>query len=204
MSLSSSASVNFTAMRLLQPIMVFFITAIFLILNACSEPRNFDDEIHTIDSLHVAMDNTISALDSGSLQITDSITRQLKHFQSNYTGIMEHSMAEALLRFGDFRKKAATMEQWKDSLHYRKDQLENELFAFRNTLADRATHDRMNKEINELYADTILQSLIGKQQQWHTKINEWLQQQKAIYNHWNALNDTILTWRANLPKQKQP
>jgi hypothetical protein len=204
MQLSISASVNFTAMRLVKPLTVYFISAILLAFSACTEPRNFDDEIHVIDSLHVGMDNTITTLDSVSLQITDSITRQLKYFQANYAGIMEQSMAETLLRFGDFRKKAATLEQWKDSLHYRKDQLENELFAFRNTMADRATHDRMNKEINELYADTVLQSLIGKQQQWHTKINEWMQQQQTIYNHWNALNDTILNWRENMPKQKQP
>jgi hypothetical protein len=69
-------------------------------------------------------------------------------------------------------------------------------------LADRATHDRLNREISETYADTILQNLIGKQQQWHTKINEWLQQRQAVYNHWNALNDTILTWRLSVPKQK--
>jgi hypothetical protein len=150
------------------------------------------------------MDKTILTLDSSALQITDSITCQLKYFQSNFKGVMEQPMAEALLRFGDFRKKAATLEQWKDSLHYRKDQLENELYAFRNTLADRATHDRSNREINELYADTILQKLIGKQQQWHTKINEWLQQQQAINNHWTALNDTILSWRQRVPKQKQP
>jgi len=59
----------------------------------------------------------------------------------------------------------------------------------------------LNREINELYADTILQSLVAKQQQWHTKINEWLQQQQTVYNHWNALNDTILNWRQNVLKQ---
>ena len=190
-------------MRSMKHIAILFIATSILLLNACSKPRNFDVEIHAIDSLHIAMDKTILVLDSGSLQITDSITCQLKFIQSNYKGIMQQPMAEALLRYGDFRKKAATLEQWKDSLHYRKDQLENELYAFRNTLADRATHDRSNKEINEMYADTILQSLIGKQQQWHTKINEWLQQQQAVYNHWSALNDTILTWRQRVPKQKQ-
>jgi hypothetical protein len=189
-------------MRSMKHIAILFIATSILLLNACSKPRNFDAEIHAIDSLHIAMDKTILVLDSGSLQITDSITCQLKFIQSNYKGIMQQPVAEALLRFGDFRKKAARLEQWKDSLHYRKDQLENELYAFRNTLADRATHDRLNREISETYADTILQNLIGKQQQWHTKINEWLQQRQAVYNHWNALNDTILTWRLSVPKQK--
>jgi len=188
-------------MRFTEQIFIFILAASILLLHACSEPRNFDDEIHDVDSLHVIMDKTILILDSGSLHITDSVTRQLKYVQSNYKGIMEQSMAETLLRFGDLRRKAATLELWKDSLHYRKDQLENELFAFRNTLADRATHDKLNREINELYADTILQSLVAKQQQWHTKINEWLQQQQTVYNHWNALNDTILNWRQNVLKQ---
>lgn len=190
-------------MRSAMQIALSFASASILLLSACQEPRNFDDEISAIDSLHVAMDKTIQQLDSVSLQLTDSVTCQLKYFQSNYRGIMEQSKAEALLRYGDFRKQAATLEQWKDSLHYRKDQLENELYAFRNTLADRATHDRMNREINELYADTILQALTVKQQQWHTKINEWLQQQQAVFNHWHALNDTILTWRQDVPKRSQ-
>jgi hypothetical protein len=194
-----AASANFTAMRFI----ILFIAAIALLLQACSEPRNFDDEISEIDSLHLAMDKTIIALDSVSLQISDSITRQLKYLQSNYKGTMEQFMAEALLRYGDFRKKAATLEQWKDSLHYRKDELENELYAFRNILADRATHDRMNREINELYADTVLQNLIVKQQQWHAKINEWLQQKQAVYNQWNGLNDTILIWRRTVPEPIQ-
>ena len=194
-----AASANFTAMRLI----MLFIAATALLLQACSEPRNFDDEISDIDSLHLAMDETILALDSVSLQISDSITRQLKYLQSNYKGTIEQYMAEALLRYGDFRKKAATLEQWKDSLHYRKDELENELYAFRNTLADRATHDRLNREINELYADTVLQNLIIKQQQWHAKINEWLQQKQAVYNQWNGLNDTILIWRRTVPEPIQ-
>jgi hypothetical protein len=88
-------------------------------------------------------------------------------------------------------------------LHYRKDELENELYAFRNILADRATHDRMNREINELYADTVLQNLIVKQQQWHAKINEWLQQKQAVCNQWNGLNDTILIWRRTVPEPIQ-
>jgi hypothetical protein len=40
--------------------------------------------------------------------------------------------------------------------------------------------------------------LIEKQQQWHTKINEWLQQQQDVYNKWNTLNDTILTFRKSI------
>lgn len=184
-------------------LIILFIATTALLLQACSEPRNFEDEISDIDSLHLAMDKTIITLDSVSLQISDSITRQLKYLQSNYKGSMEHFMAEALLRYGDFRKKAAILEQWKDSLHYRKDELENELYAFRNILADRATHDRMNREINELYADTVLQNLIIKQQQWHAKINEWLQQKQAVYNQWNSLNDTILIWRRTAPEPIQ-
>jgi hypothetical protein len=196
--------VNLAAMRFTKHIQLFTVVAVFALLNACNEPRNFDDEIHAIDSLHIAMDNTVQLLDSGSLQITDSITRQLKYIQTNFRGEMKQSMAEALLRYGDYRKKVATLEQWKDSLHYRKDQLENELYAFRNTLADRSTHDRLNREINELYADTVLQNLIGKQQQWHAKINEWMQQQKTVHETWTLLNDTILNWKLAIPQQKQP
>ena len=131
------------------------------------------------------------------------VSRQLKYIQSNFQGTVERPVAEALLRYGDFRKKAATLEQWKDSLHYRKDQIENELYAFRNTLADRSTNDRLNREITELYADTVLQSLIAKEQQWHTKINEWLQQQKAVHNNWHALNDSVIELRNSIPVKKQ-
>jgi len=62
----------------------------------------------------------------------------------------------------------------------------------------------MNREINELYADTVLQNLVGKQQQWHAKINEWKQQQKTVHETWSLLNDTILNWKLAIPQQKQP
>ena len=202
--MSHSAWVNLAAMRFSKHIQLFMAAAAIALVHACNEPRNFDNEIHAIDSLHLVMDATVLMLDSGSLQITDSITRQLKYIQTNFRGDMKQDMAEALLRYGDYRKKVATLEQWKDSLHYRKDQLENELYAFRNTLADRSTHDRMNREINELYADTVLQNLVGKQQQWHAKINEWMQQQKTVHETWSLLNDTILNWKLAIPQQKQP
>lgn len=190
-------------MSLSKKIYLVSVCLILAVLSACSEPRNFDAEIKAIDSLHLAMDSTVELLDTGALQISDSITRQLKYIQSNFQGTVERPVAEALLRYGDFRKKAATLEQWKDSLHYRKDQIENELYAFRNTLADRSTHDRLNREITELYADTVLQSLIAKEQQWHTKINEWLQQQKAVHNNWHALNDSVIELRNSIPVKKQ-
>lgn len=173
-------------------------------MQACNAPRNFDDEIHAIDSLHIVMDKSVQLLDSAALQITDSITRQLKFIQNNFMGEMKQSMAETLLRFGNYRGKVVTIEQWKDSLHHRKDQLENELFALRNTLADRATHDRFNHEISELYADSVLQSLTEKQQQWHTKINEWMQQKQSVNNNWMVLNDSILVYRESIPQRKQP
>jgi hypothetical protein len=171
---------------------------------SCSKPRNFDDYIRAIDSLHVVLDDAVIVLDSASLQITDSITRQLKYIQNNFKGNISQPMAQTLLRYGDFRSKAATLEQWKDSIHYRKDQLENELHAFRNTLADRATHDRTNREISEQYADSILKSLVVKQQQWHAKINEWIQKQHAVYDQWILINDSILTWKESIPQRKQP
>jgi hypothetical protein len=177
---------------------------LILSVSSCSKPRNFDDDIRAIDSLHIVMDSAVIVLDSGSLQITDSITRQLKYIQNNFKGIISQPMAQTLLRFGDFRSKAATLEQWKDSLHYRKDQLENELYAFRNTLADRATHDRLNREISEQYADSIVLSLTNKQQQWHSKINEWIQRQHAVYNEWILINDSILAWKESIPQCKQP
>jgi hypothetical protein len=173
------------------------------VLSACSEPRNFDAEIRAIDSLQLAMNKTVELLDTGNIQINDSITRQLNYIQTYFKDTIERHLALTLLRYGDFRKKAATLEQWKDSLHYRKDQIENELYAFRNTLADRSTHDRLNREITEMYADTVLQSLIAKEQQWHTKINEWLQQQKTVHNNWHTLNDSVIDLRNTIPVKKQ-
>lgn len=170
---------------------------------ACSEPRNFDQEIRALDSLHTIMDRTLLSLDSSTLDISDSITRQLTYIQSNYTGEIKQSTARSLLRYGDFRNKASNLVNWKDSLRTRKDRLENEIYTFRSTLADRATHDGTQREITELYADSILKSLAVKEQQWHTKVNEWLQiQQETIYQ-WQLANDTILFWCDSIPQRKQ-
>jgi len=173
-------------------------------LHACSEPRNFDDEIHAADSLKNQLDKTLALIDTSVLNITDSINQQLRFFQANYPAEMESVMAQTLLRYDYIRKSVTLLDQWKDSLHNRQDKIENELIAFRNALADKATHDGLNHEINELYADTVLQNLIDKQQQWHSKINEWKQRQQSVYNNWNALNDTLLIWRQSIPKQNQP
>jgi hypothetical protein len=173
-------------------------------LHACSEPRNFDDEIHAADSLKNQLDKTLALIDTSVLNITDSINQQLRFFQANYPAEIESVMAQTLLRYDYIRKSVTLLDQWKDSLHNRQDKIENELIAFRNALADKATHDGLNHEINELYADTVLQNLIDKQQQWHSKINEWKQRQQSIYNNWNALNDTLLIWRQSIPKQNQP
>ena len=173
-------------------------------LHACSEPRNFDDEIHAADSLKNQLDKTLTLIDTSVLNITDSINQQLRFFQANYPAEMESVMAQTLLRYDYIRKSVTLLDQWKDSLRNRQDKIENELIAFRNALADKATHDGLNHEINELYADTVLQKLIDKQQQWHSKINEWKQRQQSVYNNWNALNDTLLIWRQSIPKQNQP
>ena len=173
-------------------------------LHACSEPRNFDDEIHAADSLKNQLDKTLALIDTSVLNITDSINQQLRFFQANYPAEIESVMAQTLLRYDYIRKSVTLLDQWKDSLRNRQDKIENELIAFRNALADKATHDGLNHEINELYADTVLQNLIDKQQQWHSKINEWKQRQQSIYNNWNALNDTLLIWRQSIPKQNQP
>jgi predicted nucleic acid-binding Zn-ribbon protein len=117
---------------------------------------------------------------------------------------MESAMTQSLLRYSDIRKSVSLLEQWKDSLRNRQNRIENELVAFRNALADKATHDGLNHEINELYADTVLENLIDKQQQWHTKINEWRQRQQSVYDNWNELNDSLLIWRQSIPKQNQP
>ena len=191
-------------MRLFAAIHLFIAACALVLMQACNAPRNFEDEIHAIDSLNIAMDESVQLLDSAALQITDSITRQLKFIQNNFRGEMKQSMAETLLRFGNYRGKVVTIEQWKDSLHYRKDQLQNEFFALRNTLSDKATHDRLNREISELYADSVLQSLTEKQQQWHTKINEWMQQKQSVNNNWRLLNDTIRVYRESIPQRKQP
>lgn len=175
----------------------------WVLLQACKEPRNFDDEIRTVDSLHRAMEEILPALDSSALKITDSITSQLMFIQTNFKGEINETMARSLLRYGDLRNKEVMLDEWKDSLHYRKDKLENELYAFRNTLADKATHDRRRQEITELYADSIVQRLTEKQQQWHAKVNEWIQKQTAVYNQWQLTNDTILIWRNTIPQRKK-
>lgn len=174
------------------------------LLQACSEPRNFDHEVHAMDSLHTAMDKTLQTLDSCSFQIADSIMRQLTYIQSNYTGEIKATMARSLLRYGDFRNKAAALDAWKDSLRIRKDRLENEIYNFRSTLADRATHDGTQREITDSYADSIMKSLIGKQQQWHTKVNEWIQKHQETYYQWQLANDTLLMWRDSIPQRNQP
>jgi hypothetical protein len=197
----SASWVTLAAMRISAYIQLFALALAFAWMQACTPPRNFDDEIKAVDSLHVQMDQALVLLDSATLPISDSITRQLKYIQTNFKGIMEQPAAERLLRFGQFRNKAATLEQWKDSLHFRKDQLENELYAFRNVLADKATHDRTNREISELYADSVLMNLIDKQQYWHTKVNEWIQQHDKVQLEWRLLNDTITTWRESIPKR---
>jgi hypothetical protein len=173
-------------------------------LEACSEPRNFDDEIRAADSLQTQMDKTLALIDTSLLHISDSIELQLRFFQSNYQSDMESAMTQSLLRYSDIRKSVSLLEQWKDSLRNRQNRIENELVAFRNALADKATHDGLNHEINELYADTVLENLIDKQQQWHTKINEWRQRQQSVYDNWNELNDSLLIWRQSIPKQNQP
>lgn len=150
------------------------------------------------------MDETLALIDTSVLQIADSIELQLNYIQSNYQGEMERTMAQTFIRFSDIRDNLSLLDQWRDSLRNRQDKIENELTAFRNALADKATHDALNREINELYADTVMQHLIEKEQQWHTKVNEWLQQQKSLYNNWSTLNDTILIWRQSIPKQNSP
>jgi hypothetical protein len=186
-----------------QPFIWLFISAIGL-LHACSEPRNFDDEIRAADSLNTQMDKTLVLIDTSVHSISDSIEKQILFFQKNSTVAKDSLMSQALLRYADFRNKLTLLDQWRDSLRNRQDKIENELVSFRNALADKATHDGLNHEINELYADTVLQNLIEKQQHWHTKINEWLQQQKSIYNNWKSLNDTTLTWRQSISIQKHP
>jgi hypothetical protein len=174
------------------------------LLHACSEPRNFDDEIRAADSLKTELDEALTLLDTSVNHIADSIDLQLNYIQTNFQGEMDRAAAQSILRYGDLRNNVVLLNQWRDSLRTRQDEIENEIMAFRNTLADKATHDALNREINELYADTVMHLLIEKQQQWHAKINEWLQQQKSVYNNWNTLNDTILYWRQSIPKQNQP
>jgi hypothetical protein len=191
-------------MRKSKQTFVWFILVVFGLLHACSEPRNFDDEIRAADSLNTQMDKTLSLIEPSVQSIADSIEKQLYFFQSNSALEKDSLMSESLIRYSQIRSKLSLLEQWRDSLKNRQDKIENELVAFRNALADKATHDGLNNEINELYADTVLQNLIVKQQQWHTKINEWLQQQKVVYNNWNALNDTILIWRNSISKKQKP
>jgi len=191
-------------MRFAKQILVWSCFIGLTFLEACSEPRNFDDEIRAADSLQTQMDKTLALIDTSLLHISDSIELQLRFFQSNYQSDMESAMTQSLLRYSDIRKSVSLLEQWKDSLRNRQNRIENELVAFRNALADKATHDGLNHEINELYADTVLENLIDKQQQWHTKINEWRQRQQSVYDNWNELNDSLLIWRQSIPKQNQP
>jgi hypothetical protein len=191
-------------MRLSKQTFIWLVICAIGLLHACSEPRNFDDEIRAADSLNTQMDKTLVLIDTTVHSISDSIEKQILFFQKNSTDVKDSLMSQALLRYAGIRNNIALLDQWRDSLRNRQDKIENELVAFRNALADKATHDGLNHEINQLYADTVLQNLIEKQQYWHTKINEWLQQQKSICNNWNTLNDTILTWRQSISKQKQP
>jgi hypothetical protein len=191
-------------MRFSKQLFLWFCICALGLLHACSEPKNFDDEIRAADSLNTQMDNTLSLIETSVQSITDSIEKQLYFFQSNSALEKDSLMSESLLRYSLIRNNLNLLEQWRDSLRNRQNNIENEIVAFRNALADKATHDGLNHEINELYADTVLQNLIAKQQQWHTKINEWLQQQSVVYNHWNALNDTILIRRNSISKKQQP
>jgi hypothetical protein len=202
--LGITASFNFTAVRSSKQILIWSTLLLVSLLHACTKPKNFDADIRAADSLKTHMDETLALIDTSVLQIADSIELQLNYIQSNYQGEMERTMAQTFIRFSDIRDNLSLLDQWRDSLHNRQDKIENELMAFRNALADKATHDGLNREINELYADTVMQHLIEKEQQWHTKVNEWLQQQKSLYNNWSTLNDTILIWRQSIPKQNSP
>lgn len=191
-------------MRKSKQTFAWFTLVVLGLLHACTEPRNFDDEIRAADSLNTQMDKTLSLIEPSVQSIADSIEKQLYFFQSNSAPEKDSLMSESLIRYSQIRSNLSLLEQWRDSLRNRQDKIENELVAFRNALADKATHDGLGNEINELYADTVMQNLIVKQQQWHTKINEWLQQQSVVYNNWNALNDTILIWRNSIFKKQQP
>ncbi|MFM9005008.1 MAG: hypothetical protein ACKOSR_05825 [Flavobacteriales bacterium] len=190
-------------MRISSYIYIVCAALVMSLAQACSEPRNFELDIHAMDSLHTVMDHTLLSLDSCSLNISDSVTRQLTYIQSNYGGEIKQTMARSLLRYGEFRDKASTLINWKDSLRLRKDRLENEIYAFRSALADRATHDATQREITELYADSIAKSLVSKQQQWHAKVNEWMQIQQETFYQWQLANDTILQWCDSIPQRKQ-
>ena len=147
-------------MRLSKQTFIWLVICAIGLLHACSEPRNFDDEIRAADSLNTQMDKTLVLIDTSVHSISDSIEKQLLFFQKNSSDVKDSLMSQALLRYAGIRNNIALLDQWRDSLRNRQDKIENELVAFRNALADKATHDGLNHEINQLYADTVLQNLI--------------------------------------------
>jgi hypothetical protein len=112
-------------------------------------------------------------------------------------------MANTLLRIGSFRDQLQQLEQWKENLHTRSDNLENDMSALHKTLSEMATHDANNAEINALYADSLVATIEVAQQFWHTKINEWLILEARLNKDWKPLNDTLVQWADSIQRAVQ-
>ena len=173
------------------------------VFNACTEPRDFSANLREIDSLQLVMTHAEEEIDNITSPIADTITAQLKYIQENFKGTMQQPMARTLLRYGHFREKTNQIHDWKDSLHLRKEALENELNLFRKTLAEMATHDAEKREITALYADSVFHELESAQQFWHTKINEWIQITRNVNEEWLPLHDTIVLWTDSIQSDKR-
>lgn len=174
------------------------------VFNACTEPRDFSADIRAIDSLQVVVERTEKEMDSIVSPVTDTITAQLKYIQENFKGAMQQNMARTLLRYGHFREKTTQLRYWKDSLHLRKETLENEMSDFKKALADMATHDAEKREITTLYADSVFHELESAQQYWHTKINEWIQITRSVNAEWLPLHDSIVFWTDSIQPANRP
>lgn len=174
------------------------------VCNSCGEPRDFSTEIRTLDSLEKIMADTEHQIDSIEMLIADSITQDLQYIQENFKGEMKEYMARALIRYGELREKIENLNTWKDSLHIRKEQLENEIKGFRQALADKATHDANHVEITKLYVDSMVREIDAAGEFWHTKVNEWIQLQKQLHKQWLPLNDSITYWTDSIQPTQNP
>ena len=168
--------------------------------NACTEPRDFSSQLRALDSLQTSLNKTESELNGLVLYPRDTVTAKLQFIQDNFKGPMPLPMAHTLLRIGSFRDQLQQLEQWKENLNTRSDNLENEMSALRKTLSEMATHDANNAEITALYADSLVATIEVAQQFWHTKINEWLILEARLNKDWKPLNDTLVQWADSIQR----
>jgi len=184
--------------------LLLLIGSCLAIFNACTEPRDFREDIHAIDSLQNTLENAEKDIDSITSPVADTMTTRLLYIQENFKGFMQQSMARTLLRYGNFREKTNQLSNWKDTLHIRKTTIENEMSQLKQALAEMATHDANMHEITVAYADSVLHQIESAQEFWHTKINEWIQLNRSVNEEWQPLHDSIVFWTDSIQPAKRP